>query len=1334
MKGKVYIDGETYEFLKFTRGKVRRFSIYKNTFLEKNIDNAEKEEKPTKLPAEVLELDDELDELDELEDDSDDQYTNLVKGSVLDGIDLDDFEDDDFIEELEIPIEEDTKAYVVEDGKQLVYDLIKYKEPVYSRSVDESEITDDERYYYYTNSNKQRFKDKVVSYNFVKKEFGKRSTRDMVSDEINRIIFAVNSGEQITEEALNTTRNSAGKFITIIDTEYENKGVKYTSSMRPDKGTVYRIETVGEDGIAEILFDISRSDKLQLNQPYETVPYKESESSGKSKYNMQNFNLDTARILDLPPKEYFEEIYNLPDFDKVDYQIIDTKEKLDKMCEEIYALGKDRVLSVDCETTGLKFYKFIPDEMKDKLVTVSISWNPGMSRIIPLRMRYCRNVELKYAISKLKPILETYPILAQNGAADVRFLIEDGIELNLVEDLMHLMKHLMPYLAIDETGKRKKSNSSLGRSLDVPVKRVTGYDMIDLKKDVFDKRKISFDFSLLNEEYMIIYGCPDTDLLLRAWTVMRPKLEPKQEFSYRQTVIFSKNLALLATYPGIAINKEIILEGEATVRKDTEILKNLIYEISGETEETLSITSVDQLRVYIYGVLGVEVTEQTRRTKGGELSVDADVIEALAKEQLDVPVDTFKEDIMSSDGKTVLIKKEKLNKSKYPFCLALLEYRTLYKELTAYFVRLTEGSINDIYNPDYRIGVTQTWRTTEGVQTTKGNLKYGLGTYDPDEYYMFGFDFSSEELRLAANQSTDNNLIDMLKDPEVDIHSAAASELFNIPIYKVDKGKRAEAKVCNFGIIYGMGPSTLAKNLYGTDYPNEKQLSDTKKTFDLYNKKYGKMISELHKSMDFLNKHGYLYNKLGYKVIYDEVLDVKDFESQVFSNKTKTPPKVNLDPNLVDKFGWKLKNKAGNYPVQSWGGGLLMLLVNRFVERLKKEGIYGKVYIPICVHDEVDFIVHKDVHPGLILKLVYETFSIDMEKMLKKNACPLYIGCGYGMTWGEVHGDEAEIPVRLQQILIKEYEDGVLPHIKSREIPAYFIKRIENYIVDRLVAILEDEVESKVYDTGKATDKLIPQMFVLKRMDGISKVRYKDGSINHCKVINFVCDRLDLPDDYFTIVKSESTIDKEKDVDPDNELVDFNSTLDVQIHPRAQYMYVDCYSTILLDLTGLSSDVVKKLLSYFNEYKETPNKYGEYDGANLVLRYGGKVVKTETYIEGLPINSSKHIENIINGFDILDEAEETNMELYKDEDGYYLDLTKCKQEEMNDLVKKALKVLINNKLLIANKDGVNSNSLGDLGFSKLLFKTPDKTVDKNLIIRNMSIKKADEINSLLKFK
>lgn len=1013
------------------------------------------------------------------------------------------------------------------------------------------------------------------------------------------------------------------------------------------------------------------------------VPYTEKENYGFSNKFKSRVKSGEVNELRFPDVKYFESILNLDYIKNADYRILRTEEDLKWFKSEIDKLHPDHVIAYDAETTGLKFHKWLSEDERDELVTHSFSWKDNQAVIIPVRMKDGNNVSLELVNKYVKPVMENRLILAHNGPADTLFNMYDKIDLNLVEDTYFLAKHLMPYLRVDEKSGKSRSLSRVTRSLEYLVRRTFNKDKINLKKYVFSPQGAEFDFSVLPDDYLIYYGCPDTDLLRQLWKVLRPKLRKDQETAYRATVRFAKLLAIKSSWPGIKLSEEIIIKNREKTRELTDLLENLALEVAGETKETLNIGSSKQLANYIYGKMKVPVTDRTKRTSDGDLSADKYVIEDLAEIKRATPSKMFKRDILDIDG-TVLISADDLNMSKYPLMPLVRLWGDNNKNLTAYYDGLIKASYNGIYYPDPRVGSTATWRTTERTQITKSIIKDGLEPYNQEDYYMCSMDFSAEELRLAVNQSDDDGYKDILRNPENDPHRAAAAQIFNMNEYEVTHSIRAKAKTANFGIIYGMSGTRLAKQMAGTNFINADQLQDGLKVYNGYKYLYGRMLDPLNKASNLVREQGWLFNKLGYMMIYDDVLDIDDYESQIFDINRKEPPVIRLDPEKYSENVGGLKNKAGNYPIQSWAAGLLMFLTLEFARKLKENGIFDKVEIPLTVHDEIDLIVHKDVNPALLMKILKEVYETKLEG-LGTNTIPLFVGIGFGHSWGSAKSDDAELPVNLQNIIVDEYNRGEFPKdLKPSEIPKYFWDRKVEYLRSRLKEVLKEELDTKYFHYAEVKKKLRIQIFVLNQCADVFKIyNSKTQEYFYDRILEAICDGEEFSPDDFEI--NEDEVIEEEDSDDEKAMDFFFNPI---IHERLTILG----DTVTLDINGLGKEVVKTLILYMGMYN-TDDK----EAKNLIIKIGDQTRDTGIRITGLPFNAKDIIEGILNY-----QIDETNFNIKK----------KTVNRVVNGIdIKTFIKKDVEKNIFTVNINNINKN----LGWN---FSKPDKVANK--IIKSLA--------------
>ena len=141
---------------------------------------------------------------------------------------------------------------------------------------------------------------------------------------------------------------------------------------------------------------------------------------------------------------------------------------------------------------------------------------------------------------------------------------------------------------------------------------------------------------------------------------------------------------------------------------------------------------------------------------------------------------------------------------------------------------------------------------------------------------LISFDYSQIELRLAAEISGDNNFIEAFKHNE-DIHSSTASQIFGTSSKKLDSEMRRKAKAINFGILYGISPYGLAKQL---DITN----SEAKIYIENYFKKYPKIKKYMDDQIAFAKTNFYVETIFGRRCNIKNIND-KNFAVRGFAER-----------------------------------------------------------------------------------------------------------------------------------------------------------------------------------------------------------------------------------------------------------------------------------------------------------------------------------------------------------------------------------------------------------------------------------------------------------------
>lgn len=232
---------------------------------------------------------------------------------------------------------------------------------------------------------------------------------------------------------------------------------------------------------------------------------------------------------------------------------------------------------------------------------------------------------------------------------------------------------------------------------------------------------------------------------------------------------------------GVSVDGEALEKFGEELSADAEALKIRIYMLAGKE---FNINSPRQLGGVLFGDLGLY---SPRRTKSG-YSTDAETLEKL--------------------------------RGDHPVVDLVLEYRRLAKLKSTY----CEGLSRQI-GPDGRIRTTfiQTETRTGRISSAEPNLqnipvRTELGSRmrgfftAPRGRVLIDADYSQIELRVLAALSGDENMISAFERGD-DIHAITASQVFGLPLEMVTPELRSRAKAVNFGIVYGIGAFSLAKNV-----------------------------------------------------------------------------------------------------------------------------------------------------------------------------------------------------------------------------------------------------------------------------------------------------------------------------------------------------------------------------------------------------------------------------------------------------------------------------------------------------------------------------------------
>ena len=501
--------------------------------------------------------------------------------------------------------------------------------------------------------------------------------------------------------------------------------------------------------------------------------------------------------------------------DKGDYDTAETGDysaivTLDQLKDLVNTLSETQeIISFDTETDGL--------EREAMLCGLSFSWKPKQGVYVPVRSPQPEDhLDTDTVLSALKPILEdpALPKCGHNLKFDAGILIRNGIKLQgaafdtlLASQLVDARtpSHNLDTLALLHLEHKMISFQELTAGPSDATPAEEAMDLGELFEVEAEQQKTLDEVPL---EQATIYAAEDADITLRLYHFLTPKLA-EMGITALARDIESPLAPILAEmeYNGIVCDKEELKRQSIVISELVDARQKEIHEIVGYP---CNIDSPRQLAQVLFEELGFK---PVKRTRGGKISTDVTVLEALS----------LREDI--NDPKTSVPR-------------LIIEYRQYRKLQSTYLAQLqnaVDPKTERIHTHLYQL-TTATGRLKSDhpnlqnipVRTEIGRqLRRAFRA--PEGHKLICADYSQIELRILAHFSEDESLIETFTQ-DLDIHTAVASQVFEVPAASVTRELRDKAKTINFGIIYGVSPTGLSRRIKGMRVKEAAALIDDYKT------------------------------------------------------------------------------------------------------------------------------------------------------------------------------------------------------------------------------------------------------------------------------------------------------------------------------------------------------------------------------------------------------------------------------------------------------------------------------------------------------------------------
>jgi len=339
---------------------------------------------------------------------------------------------------------------------------------------------------------------------------------------------------------------------------------------------------------------------------------------------------------------------------------------------------------------------------------------------------------------------------------------------------------------------------------------------------------------------------------------------------------------------GFLVDREAIRDYGEQLAETVEQLKQEIYEDVGYE---FNINSPAQLGEALFVKLGLP---HGKKTKTG-YSTNAEVLESL--------------------------------RDVHPAVDKILRYRTVAKLKSTYCdgllkVIAEDGRIHSNFN--------QTETRTGRISSTEPNLqnipvRTGIGRelrrffIAPEDHVLVDADYSQIELRVLAHMANDTQMISDFRAGR-DIHTSTAARVFDMPEELVTPQMRSRAKAVNFGIVYGIGAFSLAKDIGVTRREADDYIHD-------YLRNYQGVADYMDRVVEEAKKAGYV--------------------ETIFGRRRYLPELASSNFNMR-AFGERV---ARNMPIQGAAADIIKIAMIRVRDRLRREKLAAKLILQ--VHDEL---------------------------------------------------------------------------------------------------------------------------------------------------------------------------------------------------------------------------------------------------------------------------------------------------------------------------------------------------------------------------------------------
>ena len=608
-----------------------------------------------------------------------------------------------------------------------------------------------------------------------------------------------------------------------------------------------------------------------------------------------------------------------PDAPRVELDVV-TITDMPTLTAWIESMSRAELIAFDTETTSLNY-------MQADIVGVSFAVEPGVAAYVPLAHDYPgapEQLDRGTVLRLLTPLLSDPKVskVGQNLKYDRNVLANYGIDLaGIAHDSM-----LESYV-LESTGTR--------HDMDSLALKYLGQRAISFE-DVAGKGVKQLTFNAVPVEQAAPYAAEDADITLRLHHTLWQRLSADSTLQALYRTIEMPLVPVLARIErnGTYVNRQTLADHSHELAGRLQQIEGQAHELAGEI---FNLGSPKQIGQILFEKLELPVLKKTPK---GAPSTAEEVLQALALD--------------------------------YPLPAVLMEDRSLSKLKSTYTDKLPEmidGRSGRVHT-SYHQAVTATGRLSSSdpnlqnipIRSEEGR-RIRQAFCAPQGRKIVAADYSQIELRIMAHLSQDAGLLGAFAD-NLDVHSATAAEVFDVPLMNVSIEQRRKAKAINFGLIYGMSAFGLGRQLHiGRNEAQE--------YIDRYFARYPGVHDYMQRTRELAHKQGYVETLFGRRLHLPEI-NARNKQRQQAAERT-----------------------AINAPMQGTAADIIKLAMIAVDEWLASVDLDALMIMQ--VHDELVFEVADDDGATLIAalpSLMADVAVLDV---------PLLVEAGMGDNWDEAH-------------------------------------------------------------------------------------------------------------------------------------------------------------------------------------------------------------------------------------------------------------------------------------------------------------------------------------------